>query len=223
MGVSAKAFIRRHLEPADRLAESLCGLIMVLTFTLVAAPQMGQGPKGVRALAFATVGCNVAWGIIDGVLYVLCAMAQRARKARLGMAIRKAPGREAGIEIVREQMEPTLGGVAAQEDRDKLYGAIFQVVSDAELVRTKVRLEDLLGGLAILLVEIACTIPAVVPFLLIPDKMVALRVSNAVLLVLLYLVGHEWAATINASRVGAGLIMLLLGGALVSVAVALGG
>lgn len=61
------SFIHRHLDPAESLGEVLFGLIMVLTFTLGAA--VAGGYK--RGMLLAAVGCNVAWGVIDGVLFVL--------------------------------------------------------------------------------------------------------------------------------------------------------
>ena len=50
-----------------------------------------------------------------------------------------------------------------------------------------------------------------------------MRVSNAILIGLLFYVGQAWAAYTGASRWGTGLLMVTLGVALVLVAIALGG
>ncbi len=61
------ASLFRTLEPAESLGEIVFGLIMVLTFTLGAAVAGGYE----RGLLLAAVGCNVAWGVIDAVLFVM--------------------------------------------------------------------------------------------------------------------------------------------------------
>jgi hypothetical protein len=62
-------FTRRHLDPASRLGEILFGLIMVLAVTLTAGLRGAEGKAGVRQLLLAAIGSNVAWGIIDAVMY----------------------------------------------------------------------------------------------------------------------------------------------------------
>ena len=225
MGLVGKttAFVRCYLSPADRLAETLCGLIMVLTFTLVAAPQVREGGEGARSLLFATIGCNLAWGLIDGVLYILFSMSQRARRARIGRQVRKAHDEAGALAAVRAELDPELEGLASQAERDALYRTIVPMVAEIDPGRTRATRDDLLGGVAILILEMVCTIPAAVPFLFMESPLAALRVSNAVLLVLLFVVGYKWGEQIESNRVAAGLAMFLLGLALVGVAMFLGG
>ena len=62
---------KRVLDPIERLSEILFGLIMTLTFTLGAGLTIQEeGREGARQLLIATIGCNIAWGVIDGVFYV---------------------------------------------------------------------------------------------------------------------------------------------------------
>ena len=57
----------RYLDPATSLAEIMFGLIMTLTFTLGAGIIIeDEGREGARQLLIAVIGCNIAWGIIDG-------------------------------------------------------------------------------------------------------------------------------------------------------------
>jgi len=60
-----------YLKPSERLTEVVAGLIMVLTFTLGASVLSGGGADGAHAALVGAIGCNVAWGIIDGVLYIM--------------------------------------------------------------------------------------------------------------------------------------------------------
>jgi hypothetical protein len=90
-------FWRRHLEPVESLGEILFGLIMVLTFTLGASLAGGHE----RGLILAALGCNVAWGVIDGVLFVLSSRFERRRRDRLIRAVRQAPDADAALAAIR--------------------------------------------------------------------------------------------------------------------------
>ena len=216
-------FIDTYLAPSDRLAETLCGLIMVLSFTLVAAPQVKEGPEGVRTLLLATVGCNFAWGIIDGVLYVLCAVTQRAQRWRVVGRVKAAGDEAAAVEALRGELDEEMPEDAPAEARGEFYRGLARLVSGVKVQPVEVTSDDMLGGLAILLVEVLCTLPAAVPFLLFRDHWVALRTSNALLLLLLFVAGHRWGVSTTGRPWRAGLVMLLFGAALVGVALALGG
>jgi hypothetical protein len=68
----------RVLHPADRTSEILFGLIMVLTFTgSLSVTEAGRAE--VRTMLLGALGCNLAWGIIDAVFYLMAALAERPR------------------------------------------------------------------------------------------------------------------------------------------------
>src|SRR5262245_8184805 len=99
-------FIQRHLDPASRMGEILFGLIMVLSVTLTAGLTVEEGKSGVRQLLIAALGCNIAWGIIDGIMYVMNCMAERSVRARLIRMIQAAPDPGAALAIIRQEVEP---------------------------------------------------------------------------------------------------------------------
>jgi hypothetical protein len=216
-------FVRRYLSPADRLAEVLCGLIMVLSFTLVAAPQVGEGPEGVRTLLLATIGCNLAWGIIDGVLFVLAAMTQRGQRLKTIQAVKDACDETAAVEIIRNELDARIPEDAPAEIRNHLYRAMVPVIAKIKEPPRLMTGDDFLGGLSILLLEVLCTLPAAVPFLLMNDHWQALRTSNLLLVLLLFAVGYKWGGAAIGRPWTIGLTMLFIGTSLVAVALALGG
>ena len=61
---------RRHLEPMERISEVLFGLIMVLTYTC-SFSVAGAGQEEVRTMLVGALGCNLAWGFIDAVFYLM--------------------------------------------------------------------------------------------------------------------------------------------------------
>ena len=82
-------FFQRHLDPASRLGEVLFGLIMVLTATLTAGLTANEGEAGVRRLLLSAIGCNIAWGIIDGIMYVMNCLIERGVNAQFIQAVKR--------------------------------------------------------------------------------------------------------------------------------------
>jgi len=216
-------FAQRHLDPASRMGEILFGLIMVLTVTLTAGLTVSEGRDGVRQLLVAALGCNIAWGIIDGIMYVMNCMAERSVRGRLVRKIQGAPDPQSALAIIRNQVEPELESLAGPDDREALYRAMLKHLAQGNAPRTTIEKSDLYGGLACFwLVFISC-LPVAVPFLIIANPIQALRVSNFLLIAILFVVGRRWAAYANTNRVVAGMAMVALGLALVGIAILLGG
>ena len=103
----APSLVLNYLEPADILAEVLFGLIMVLTITLGARLAMGE-EGGARELLIAALGCNLAWGIIDGAMYVMNAMFNRGRTARIFTELKRS-GESGALAIDRAGARPEVG------------------------------------------------------------------------------------------------------------------
>jgi hypothetical protein len=217
------AFFHRALDPAESLAEILFGLIMVLTCTLGASLIVSTDREQAHALLLAALGCNLAWGVIDAALYIMGNLFLRSRNARLMRAIQAAPDEAAALDIVKQSLEPRFEGLGRSEDRDRLYRDLQGVVARADAGHSRVTADDLQGALAVFLLVVGAALPAAVPFLLIADPLLALRVSNLVLVALLFIVGFHWARYIGANGWRTGLAMMLSGLALVGVALALGG
>ncbi|HEX5398513.1 MAG TPA: VIT family protein, partial [Verrucomicrobiae bacterium] len=141
-------FAQRHLDPASRLGEILFGLIMVLGATLTAGLTVAEGEKGVRELLKAALGCNVAWGIIDGVMYVMNCVTERSGKARLIQEIQRASDSKAALAVIRDEIEPDLEPLAESRDRETLYQAILEHLRHRKPARISTTAEDFCGALA---------------------------------------------------------------------------
>src|SRR5512143_1746672 len=99
-------FLQRYLDPADRLGEILFGLIMALGFT--GAVRLGHQTADNRALFIGIFGCNLAWAIVDGVMYVLTSLFERGRKTRLVRDVRAAAGEAAALRLIGEEFDDRL-------------------------------------------------------------------------------------------------------------------
>ena len=211
------------LDPAERLGEVLFGLIMTLTFTLGSGLTAEDGPEGVRQLLIAALGCNVAWGIIDAVLISMSRVSERNRFARLQAHVRTASSREAALAIVRGELDPTLEELAPDDARECLYAAVADRAASGHAERGGVRADDLWAAAVTFVLVFGWSLPAVVPFFFLSDKLVALRLSNAILIALIFVTGWRWASWTGGNRAATGAAMAAIGGVLVVVAIALGG
>jgi len=215
----------RHLDAGGRLGEILFGLIMTLTFTLGAGIVIDEeGRAGARELLIATIGCNLAWGLIDGVLYVLGQVFERGRLRAVGRLAAQSPTDAEAHELVAAEFEPLLAPVAEEPERRSLYASIVRRLrATTPVSQNGIRTEDLYGGLASGWLVFVWSVPAALPFLFMDDPRLALRVSNGVLLALLFVVGYRAGRATMMRPWLAGLTLLLLGRVLVVVAIALGG
>lgn len=215
-------FVRRHLDPVDRMGEVLFGVIMALGFT--AAVRLGHEEADSRALFVGILGCNVAWGIVDGVMYVLAALFERGREARVVHEVVTAPSEEAARERVAEHLadDPLLSR-ATDDERRRFHGWVAEMARRSGPPNVRLRADDLLGAAAVALVILMATAPMLVPYLLLDDPNLAVRVSHGIGLAMLFLVGAKWGASTGTGVWRVGLGVTFVGAVLVSVTVALGG
>lgn len=73
--------MKRVFDPIDRISEVLFGLIMVPTFT--GSLRVAEaGREDTRTMLVGALGCNLAWGLIDGVLYLMGGLMDKGRLVR---------------------------------------------------------------------------------------------------------------------------------------------
>jgi VIT1/CCC1 family predicted Fe2+/Mn2+ transporter len=215
-------FFKHALDPADRLGEVLFGLIMALGFT--GAVRLGHEEADNRALFIGILGCNVAWGIVDGVMYVIGELFERGRRFRLARRVIDAPTEAAAFgHVDKEFGSRALLDLATPEERDRFHKWVVELVRRWEPVPARIRRADLLGGLAVALLIVLCTAPIVAPFLLVSDPNHAVRAAHGIGLVELFLLGLWWGRTVGVSPWRISLGLTLVGLALVGVCIALGG
>ena len=215
---------QRYLDPASSLGEVLFGLIMTLTFTLGAGIIIeDEGREGARQLLIAAIGCNIAWGVIDGALYIVGQLFDRGRIRRVGLAVREAPNERAAVALVAGELDEMLEGVTKESERQALYRRVAANVRDKPPAPNPVTKSDLMGAFASFWLVVISSAPAAIPFLLFDEAHFALRMSNAILLAFLFVTGYWWARYTLGKPWRVGLMFLVGGIALVWVAIQLGG
>src|SRR5262245_33643680 len=216
--------ILRYLDPGEALGEALFGLIMALTFAVGARLVTTVGQPDPRALILTAIGCNIAWGVIDATLFVFGGLFQRSQRARFYGAVRHARSEEEALAVIREEF--ALEDVpldVVREDHARLHRSILTLGTHGTPKRVKLRRQDLVSAFLIFALVAFTGLPGVIPFLLLDDVDLALDLSNAILIALLFLVGFWWGHYTDARPWIVGVTVMLLGLSMVAVAVALGG
>jgi hypothetical protein len=216
-------FIHRYIDPTDSLGETLFGLIMALTITLGARLLSQATEFDPRELVVAMIGCNVAWGVIDAVLYLIGSVFSRNRRVQFVRKLRAATNDVEAMAAIREEFGLEDEPVLSDADREAFHRLVLDIMRHAGTERAHLRLQDYQAALVIALVVSLTAVPGVLPFLFIADGHLALVVANTIQICLLFFVGYRWASHTGSSPWRTGLLILALGIGLVVVAVALGG
>lgn len=208
------------LDPIDRISEVLFGLFMVLTFTGTLSVA-SAGREDVRQMMVAAIGCNIAWGFVDAVMYVLRNLVSRGHKAAFARAVLAAPRPEQAHALIVEELRGTAEGLGTAE-LEVLRRWLGSGAAGAE-ARPRLRGSDLRGALGVFALVVVSTFPPVLPFIFIPDLQTAKRVSAAVAIAMLFFSGYVWGRHAGMPPVKVGLVMVLLGSLIQAVVIALGG
>jgi VIT1/CCC1 family predicted Fe2+/Mn2+ transporter len=210
----------RVLDPIDRISEVLFGLLMVLTFTGTLSV-LDSGRDEVRDMLVAAIGCNIAWGFVDGVMYVLRNLVARGRKARLVRAMRAASRPEQAHRMIGAEIGALAGALGTAELERLRQWIVAQPEKNLPAVR--VTGLDLRGAVAVFLLVFLSTFPVVLPFVFIADPGIAKRVSAVVAIAMLFLCGHAWGRYAGLKPWRTGLVMVVLGLIVEAIVIALGG
>ncbi len=207
------------LSPVERHGEVLFGLIMVLSFTCTLSVAEG-GRTEVRTMLIAALGCNLAWGIVDAVMYLIAVLAERGRRIALWQRVQRASSVAEANAIVRDGLVEEVAEVLQPGDVDRLRAVIAARPLPG---RPRLSLGDARAAVAVLLLVFLSTFPVALPFMVVQEPLRALRVSNAVALTLLFVGGWRLARYAGFRPLVTGVAMVALGVGLVVVTIALGG
>lgn len=211
---------KRVLEPVERISEVLFGLIMVLTFTgSLSVAEAGR--DDVRTMLIGALGCNLAWGIIDAIFYLMGCLAGRGRSVMTLRAVRRTTDQQQAHAIIADAMPPLLASLIRPEELAALHERLKEVPEPPS--RALLQGEDWRGAFGVFLLVFLSTFPVAIPFLLIDSVHPAVRASNAVAVTLLFITGYAYGRITGWHAWLMGFLMVVLGSTLVGMTIALGG
>lgn len=209
----------RVLDPIDRISEILFGVIMALTFTCTLGVATAHNLQ-IRTMLIGALGCNLAWGIIDGAVFLMARLNERGRSLVNLRTVRSMTDGVSARHMIADALPAPVASVMRPEQLEAIWQDLRSLPEPKPPQLTK---SDGLGALAICLLSVLSTFPIAVPFLLITEPWTALRVSNLVAIAMLYLCGHVLGQWAGYRPWVMGLWLVVGGGALVGVAIVLGG
>ena len=204
----------------ERISETLFGLIMALTF-ICSLGVATAGNVKIQTTLIGALGCNLAWGIVDGGLYLLARINDQGRNILTLRAIRRAPDPEAARRVIADALPPELASILPPGELELMRQKLQRLPEPSE--RPRLTKRDWTGALGLCLLSFLSTFPVVIPFILLSDAKLALRVSYAVAIVMLFGCGYAFGVHSGLRPWAAGVSMVAFGGVLVGIAVALGG
>ena len=200
--------------------EALFGLIMVLTFTLSLSVR-SAGNAEVREMLIGALGCNLAWGIIDGCFYLMATLGERGRSLQRMRRLRVTADEAAVTDVMQEALPSGVVGLMTPTEILRLRDRIAQLPEPPLYARLTP--QDVRGAAGVFLWVFLITFPVALPFVVTNDPVIALRVSNAIALFLLFFIGRRLAVFGGFRPWRTSVLMVVTGLAMVGMTIALGG
>jgi hypothetical protein len=208
------------LNPVDRISEVLFGLIMVLTFT-GAISVASDGREDIRQLLWAALGCNVAWGLVDAVMYWMNVLLERGHAVTVIRKIVQSGNKDYSRELLRNEIQPVVASLMEDEEVNHLVDRIQKLPEPEK--HSVFTWRDLLSGVQIFLLVFLCTLPVALPFAFLDDVSIAMRASNGIAILQLFIGGFILAGYAGFRRFTTAMVYVVIGVLLVTLTMALGG
>lgn len=211
---------RRVLDPIYRINEVLFGLIMVLTFTgSLSVAQAGRDE--IRTMLIGALGCNVAWGFIDGLFYLMGSLADKGQNLMTYISVRTTNDPQHAQRLIADKLPPVVASILEPAELESMRQRLKQLPEPPK--RASLNKKDWLGAAAIFLLVFLSTFPVVIPFIFMHSVLPAMRVSNAIAVAMMFMTGYSYGRLTGYHPWGVGIAMVVLGALVVSATIKLGG
>jgi len=183
----------------------------------------GEGVLSARIIIFAVLGCNIAWGVVDGIMYVFNNLLERGRLSKFVSYV-KSYNPEKTIPIVENEIESSIFSSLDHEEKKRLSAELLKSISKVQPKKAHITRDDVFGAFASFLLVFASGFIVVVPFFFLPNNVyLALKLSNLASIIILFTVGYQWAKYTDRNKIRTGAGMVLIGFVVAAVTILLGG
>ena len=208
------------LDPVHRVSEIIFGLIMALTFTGTLSAATAAREE-IRTMMFAALGCNLAWGLVDGVMYLVQTLTERTRNFTLMRRVRSAVRPQEAHAIIAESLPGRLATLISAQSLEEMRQGLVALPEPP--LRGRLGWDDYVAAVGVFLVVVLTTFPLVVPFMVFQETAFAMRASNAVAVVTLFVAGYMLGRHSGGVAWRSGLVMVMIGLVLIGSTIALEG
>lgn len=218
--MSTRNVTKRVLQPNERVSEILFGLIMVLTFTGSLSVAEADRTE-VRTMLIGALGCNLAWGVIDAIFYLMSCLAEKGGDLKTYRAVRRETNPDRARQLMLEAMPSVLASVLQPAEIESMHRRLTQLPAPPEQARLNGK--DWRGSAGVFLLVFLSTFPVALPFIFMDSAPEAMRVSNGVAIVLLFMAGFGYGRCVGRSPWAFGFSVVVIGLILVAMTISLGG
>jgi hypothetical protein len=208
------------LSPIDRVSEILFGVIMALTFTCT-FEVANAGKTEIKDMLIGALGCNLVWGLVDGVFFILMGLTIKRRGLTILRFIKMNKEPAKARNFISDELPPVIASVIDPKELENIRQRIMNMEKMPDGV--SINKNDLKAGLHIFLLVFLSTLPVAIPFVFMSDARTALRISNLIAILIMFMCGWILGRYASRNPWTAGLIMSAIGIALVLLAIYLGG
>src|SRR5204863_4379590 len=155
---------------------------------------------------------------------VLCrigCLAARGRGLTTFPAVRKPTYPTKAQHLIAAALPPVIASIFEPPELEAMHRRLQQLAEPPG--KARLGKEDWLGALGVFLLVFLSTFPVVIPFIFMRNAGLALRVSNTVAIVMLFLTGYLFGRITGRHPWLLGISMVVLGLVLVGLTIALGG
>ncbi|MEJ1236784.1 hypothetical protein WBG78_01565 [Chryseolinea sp. T2] len=207
------------LNPVDRISGILYGLIIVLSFT--GTVSVFTAKQEIKQLLWAALGCNIAWGIVDATMFLMDTLINRGHIRSIISRVKASSDEDATRNMLAEELDPLVIHVLHNDEVDRIVKRLRELPSLSS--NSLLIWPDVVKALKIFLLVFIGTLPVALPFAFFNDVSVAMRVSNAIAIVLLFIGGYFVAGYAGFRRIITAFTYVAIGVLLVFITIALGG
>jgi len=216
-------FIDKQITPVGRLQEIIYALIMVITVSSTVSRAVPDTEEGIQTLILAVLGCNIAWGIVDGVMFVLTSLFNRNKSLKMVKDATNAMTGDEALSVIDGEFNPPFEWMLGDDQKKKLNEEILDHVIRLRPPGTGITRDDVTGGMFCFVVTFLTTLPAIMPFYFIGEMEPAIRLSNAIVMTMLFFTGVEYAKYTDKNPLKTAISLTLLGAVVVVITILLGG
>ncbi len=206
------------LDPIERASEAIFGVLMAMTFTgsLNAAT---AGREEIGTMLLTAIGCNIAWGLTDAVMYLVATVVEKRRGVTLLRRVRQTADTRTAYRLIADELPERFAG-SVQKDTLEAIRTTLAAVPEAT---TTLAARDYKAALGVFGIVVLATFPVVVPFVFMGNVFAAMRVSNGLAVATLYAYGHLLGKYSGGRPWHYGVAIAAVGMVLVAIIMALGG
>jgi VIT1/CCC1 family predicted Fe2+/Mn2+ transporter len=206
----------KYLSYADRTGEIAFAVIMVIIINGYVA--LSQLNTGFLYIVVVNIGACASWGFIDGFIYAISSsIARNTIRKKLIALNNLSKDQKVSEELLVQRVEKeafsdnVLDSFSA-EGKKALAKNIVTYAPQATIEKTKVLTkEETLGWLSIILIYLTVGFLLALPFLIIPDKLLAWVISNSIGVVWLFWYGYQLGRSIGKYKAVLGFLMAAFG------------